>query len=49
MKFHKRKDNGKKSERHYDHCNPNGHLRDTSLKLHGYLEWYKYLKNKKDK
>ena len=39
----------KKSDKHYDYCNTNGHVRDTCFKLHGYLDWFRQLQEQKEK
>ncbi|KAJ0096195.1 hypothetical protein Patl1_16565 [Pistacia atlantica] len=46
---YKRKDTIKKSERHCDFYNNNGHTKETCFKLHGYPDWYKDLKEQKGK
>ncbi|KAF7821233.1 uncharacterized protein G2W53_026688 [Senna tora] len=42
----KRKDLSKK-DTYCDHCNANGHTRETCFKIHGFPDWYKELKEKK--
>ncbi|KAJ0018682.1 hypothetical protein Pint_11289 [Pistacia integerrima] len=39
----------KKSERHCDFYNNDGHTKETCFKLHGYPDWYKDLKEQKGK
>ena len=36
----------KKPFSHYDHCNVDGHVRDTCFRLHGFPDWYKDYKAK---
>ncbi|KAF7842217.1 uncharacterized protein G2W53_004515 [Senna tora] len=42
----KRKDQNKK-DKFCDHCNMNGHTKETCFKIHGYPEWFKELGEKK--
>ncbi|KAF7802862.1 uncharacterized protein G2W53_041973 [Senna tora] len=42
----KKKDLSKK-DKYCDHCKVNGHTKDTCFKIHGYLEWWKELKEKR--
>ncbi|KAF7835734.1 uncharacterized protein G2W53_010593 [Senna tora] len=42
----KKKDSSKK-DKFCDHCNMNGHTRDTCFKIHGYPEWFKELREKR--
>ncbi|KAF7811393.1 uncharacterized protein G2W53_032369 [Senna tora] len=42
----KRKEVSKK-DKYCDHCKVNGHTKETCFKIHGYLEWWKELKEKR--
>lgn len=42
-----RRDN-RKSKRYCNHCHELGYIKEQCFKLHGYPEWYKGNKNKKD-
>ncbi|KAF7838786.1 uncharacterized protein G2W53_007268 [Senna tora] len=42
----KRKDLSKK-DKYCDHCNANGHTRETCFKIHGFPDWFKELREKK--
>ncbi|KAF7835972.1 uncharacterized protein G2W53_010831 [Senna tora] len=44
--YGKRKDQAKK-DKFCEHCNTNGHTKETCFKLHGYLEWFKELREKR--
>ena len=39
----KKKDAAKKSDRHCDYCNTNGHVRYICFKLKGYPNWFRQL------
>lgn len=43
----KRNDIGRKEDRFCNYCNKFGHIKDTRFKLHGYLEWFHELKQRK--
>ncbi|KAJ0043983.1 hypothetical protein Pint_17980 [Pistacia integerrima] len=48
-KGYKRKDMMKKSKRHCEFSNNDGHTKETCFKLHGYPEWYNEFKDQKGK
>ena len=45
----RKKNARKKSDRHYEYCNTNGHVRDICFKLHGQLDQFKQLWKQKEK
>ncbi|KAF7820341.1 uncharacterized protein G2W53_025796 [Senna tora] len=36
-----------KANKYCDHCKTNGHTKDTCFKIHGYLEWFKEMREKR--
>ncbi|KAF7833355.1 uncharacterized protein G2W53_015688 [Senna tora] len=42
--LYKKKD---KADRHYNHCNKDGHTEEACFKKHGYLEWFKEYKERR--